>query len=281
MNSQPFIEVLSRHAQDFSPVVAFDQTKERLLLFDFTEKNQEISSQILDDTKKFTDHINQKLKAAGAKFGIGGYNERREVYSRSKLFNKAPSNSPEGGEANTQPLLIQNADKKNEFVTSEASAQAAFPKGEGRDRAARRIHLGIDIWGKPYTAVMAPLDGIVHSFAFNNNFGDYGATLILTHNLDGFSFHTLYGHLSLNSIKNFREGGNVKKGEVIAEFGIPFENGQWPPHLHFQVIIDLEVPIAIGRKGDYPGVCAESEREKYLANCPDPDLILQMMKFAE
>ena len=32
----------------------------------------------------------------------------------------------------------------------------------------RRLHLGTDIWGSPYTKVMAPLDGIVHSFAFNN-----------------------------------------------------------------------------------------------------------------
>ncbi len=64
----------------------------------------------------------------------------------------------------------------------------------------------------------------------------------------------------------------VKKGDVIAEFGIPFENGQWPPHLHFQIIKDMQ-----GMKGDYPGVCAFSEREMYLANCPDGDLILGMM----
>src|ERR1700741_2543560 len=132
MNHQPFIEVLHRHASNFSPVVAFDPTKEKLLLFDFTEQNKEITSNILDDTKMFTDHINQKLKAAGAKFGIGGYNEKREVYSRSNVFNE-------------------------------------------KGKEPRRLHLGIDIWGKPYTAVMSPLNGIVHSFAFNNNFGDYGA----------------------------------------------------------------------------------------------------------
>jgi murein DD-endopeptidase MepM/ murein hydrolase activator NlpD len=136
------------------------------------------------------------------------------------------------------------------------------------------LHLGIDIWGKPYTKVMSPLDGIVHSFAFNNAFGDYGATIILTHNLEGQTFYTLYGHLSLNSIKNIQEGDRIKKGDVFTEFGIPFENGQWPPHLHFQLVIDME-----GKKGDYPGVCKFSEREKYLANCPDPDLILQMMQY--
>jgi very-short-patch-repair endonuclease len=145
----------------------------------------------------------------------------------------------------------------------------------GGQGAPRRLHLGVDVWGKPYTKVMAPLDGIVHSFAFNNAYGDYGATIILTHNIDGVTFHTLYGHLSLNSLKNLHEGEAVRRGDVFCEFGIPFENGQWPPHLHFQVILDME-----GMRGDYPGVCRFSEREKYLANCPDADLILGMMHHA-
>jgi murein DD-endopeptidase MepM/ murein hydrolase activator NlpD len=135
----------------------------------------------------------------------------------------------------------------------------------------RRLHLGIDIWGPAGTRVMAPLTGIVHSFAFNNNDSDYGATLILTHQLDGIVFHTLYGHLSLNSLKNLEEGQRVRPGEVIAEFGMRFENGNWPPHLHFQVIADMQ-----GWKGDYPGVCRYSERQQWLDNCPDPDLILRM-----
>src|SRR6185436_12983667 len=143
----------------------------------------------------------------------------------------------------------------------------------------RRFHLGVDIWGKPYTKVIAPLDGIVHSFAFNNNFGDYGATIILSHSFHGVNFYTLYGHLSLNSIKDKQEGETIKKEDVFAEFGIPLENGHWPPHLHFQVIRDIEIPLAIGRKGDYPGVCKFSEREKYLNNCPDPDLILRMNQY--
>jgi murein DD-endopeptidase MepM/ murein hydrolase activator NlpD len=138
----------------------------------------------------------------------------------------------------------------------------------------RRLHLGIDIWGKPHTAVIAPLNGIVHSFAFNDNFGDYGATIILSNRLEEFSFYTLYGHLSLNSLKNLNGGERIEKGDVFAEFGIPLENGHWPPHLHFQIIIDLQ-----GYEGDYPGVCKFSEREKYLDNCPDPDLILQLNQY--
>lgn len=134
----------------------------------------------------------------------------------------------------------------------------------------RRLHLGIDIWGPACTAVMAPLDGMVHSLSNNKAAGDYGATIILRHELNGIEFYTLYGHLSLASLKQ-EEGKLIKKGSGFAEFGIPAENGHWPPHLHFQIIRDLE-----NNKGDYPGVCRYSEKEKYLQNCPDPELILRM-----
>jgi murein DD-endopeptidase MepM/ murein hydrolase activator NlpD len=123
---------------------------------------------------------------------------------------------------------------------------------------------------------MSPLDGIIHSFAFNNHDSDYGATLILTHRLDGIGFHTLYGHLSLNSLKNLHEGDRIRRGEVIAEFGMRFENGNWPPHLHFQVITDME-----GWKGDYPGVCKYSEKQQWLDKCPNPDTILQMLQYVD
>jgi murein DD-endopeptidase MepM/ murein hydrolase activator NlpD len=135
----------------------------------------------------------------------------------------------------------------------------------------RRLHLGTDIWGPAGTPVFAPLHATVHSFAFNDAFGDYGATLILQHELDGLVFYTLYGHLSLASIQNIREDDAIEQGKGIGTFGAPHENGHWPPHLHFQIVIDMQ-----GRKGDYPGVCRFSEREWYLHNSPDPDLILNL-----
>ena len=117
--------------------------------------------------------------------------------------------------------------------------------------------------------------GTVHSFAFNDNYGDYGATIILKHELDGVVFHALYGHLALKDLDGLYEGKPVCGGDLIAHFGIPKENGQWPPHLHYQLIINMQNKV-----GDYPGVCKPSEREMYLANCPDADLILQMLQFA-
>ena len=100
---------------------------------------------------------------------------------------------------------------------------------------ARSVHLGVDIWGSAGTKVYAPLGGVVHSFAFNDNFGDYGATVILLHQLDTVTFHTLYGHLSLHDIAQLSEGSYIIRGQVIGHFGEPRENGNWPPHLHFQI----------------------------------------------
>ena len=134
---------------------------------------------------------------------------------------------------------------------------------------ARRLHLGVDIWGSAGTSVYCPMHGKVHSFQFNDHFGDYGATIILEHQFGGLLLHSLYGHLSLASLAGLEEGQFIAKGDKLAEFGIAEENGHWPPHLHFQLIFDMQ-----GMKGDYPGVCCYSQRESYLRNCPDPNDIL-------
>lgn len=140
----------------------------------------------------------------------------------------------------------------------------------------RSVHLGIDIWGPAGTPVYAALGGMVHSFAYNDHFGDYGATIILLHQLETVAFHTLYGHLSMADISTLREGAYINRGQVFGHFGVPAENGNWPPHLHFQIIHNLYL-----KDGDYPGVCKPSEAEAYLANCPDADLILKMMQYVQ
>ena len=134
---------------------------------------------------------------------------------------------------------------------------------------ARTLHLGVDIWGQAGTAIHAPMGGMVHSFAFNNNFGDYGATIILQHNLDTTAFYTLYGHLSMADLTDMRVGKFVTRGEIIAHFGNPEENGNWPPHLHFQIIEDIGL-----WEGDYPGVCSVNDAYKFLKNSPDANLML-------
>lgn len=135
----------------------------------------------------------------------------------------------------------------------------------------RTIHLGVDFWAKAGTKVIVPLEGKVHSFQNNTALGDYGPTIILQHELNGFTFHTLYGHLSLNSIATISLGQKFERGDVLGELGTPDINVNYAPHLHFQIIIDME-----GRKGDYPGVCTEKTLEFYSKNCPDPNFLLQI-----
>lgn len=134
----------------------------------------------------------------------------------------------------------------------------------------RRLHLGVDIWGPAGTPVYNVLDGEVYGFANNDRFGDYGATIVMKYTIDDFKFYILYGHLNAASLDGLYAGKVFLKGEKLAEFGIPSENGHWPPHLHFQIILEMGE-----NKSDYPGVCRFSEREKYLQNSPDPKYILE------
>ncbi len=137
----------------------------------------------------------------------------------------------------------------------------------------RRLHLGVDVWGKAGTPVSAPLGGMVHSFKFNDRYGDYGATIVLLHQLESAAFYTLWGHVSLKDLA-LVEGQYINREQEFAHFGEPHENGQWPPHLHFQIIENIEL-----HEGDYPGVCRLSDKGFYLKNCPDADLLLQMNKY--
>ncbi len=135
----------------------------------------------------------------------------------------------------------------------------------------RNIHIGLDLWIKAGTPVLAALDGEIHSFQNNTALGDYGPTIILKHTINGIIFHTLYGHLSLGSLKDKKEGQLVKKGESIATLGAPPINGDYAPHLHFQIIEDMQ-----DKKGDYPGVSSKKDLDFYIKNCPNPNLLLKI-----
>ena len=135
----------------------------------------------------------------------------------------------------------------------------------------RNIHLGIDLWCDEGTVIHTPLDAKIHSFKNNINFGDYGPTIILEHQINGDAFYTLYGHLSSASLENIKKGQCFKQGEPIARLGSSQVNGDYPPHLHFQIIKDIQ-----HFKGDYPGVCSNNDLSYYLNNCPNPEVLLKL-----
>jgi len=211
------------------PIVEFNSAFDKISRLDLSATNPDFNAGIFNDMELFNSWIDQQLNRSGARYLVGGYKENRQMYSRSELFGK------EGGEP----------------------------------EEARSLHLGIDIWAEAGTPIFAPLDGEVHSFAFNNNFGDYGATIILKHQLEGKEFFALYGHLSTRDLQGLDKNMLIRQGNKFAHFGPPAENGHWPPHLHLQLINDMA-----GWNGDYPGVCKPSESETYLKNSPDPSFLL-------
>lgn len=169
---------------------------------------------------------------------------------------------------------VGDLDRFSRFIAEQRGDAPALVGGYGEDRRIyaksslfdgvgepRTIHLGVDVWTEAGTPLRAPLDAVVHSFQINDNFGDYGGTIILAHD----DFCTLWGHLAHRSLDGLREGQAIAAGETFAWLGGPAENGGWPPHLHLQRIDDL-----LGNRGDFPGVAPRPERDRWLALCPDP-----------
>jgi murein DD-endopeptidase MepM/ murein hydrolase activator NlpD len=146
----------------------------------------------------------------------------------------------------------------------------AHSKFEVAGNRGRNIHLGLDLWVAAGTPVIAPVGGRVHSFRNNEGMGDYGPALILLHELPGLRFHTLYGHLSMESLQLYEPGRYFKAGERLGYLGDVKVNGGYAPHLHFQLICDMQ-----GFTGDYPGVCNPDDLEYFAENCPDPHLLVK------
>lgn len=135
-----------------------------------------------------------------------------------------------------------------------------------RGGESRTVHLGIDLFCKAGTPVYAPLDGRVELTANNARELDYGPMLVLRHrNQEGATFFTLYGHLGPEMLDQTQAGQAVGAGDRIATVGSPPGNGNWPPHLHFQLILDLRDLGA-----EFPGVASQSEKACWFGLSPSP-----------
>lgn len=219
-----------------SPVLPWPLADEKLHIFDLGVDSKELGGlDVLETSERFTRHLFRRMRLAGARVGVGRYDEARPIYT-----------------------------------------SAAFQPRLGDPPEPRTVHLGVDLFVGAGTEIRAPLEGKIHSFAFNDAPLDYGPTILLEHETGGGDrFFTLYGHLSLDSLEGLKRGRAVKRGERIARVGDYPVNGNWPPHLHFQIVFDL-----LGKDGDFPGVAAPSERSIWLGLCPDPSLLLGLPREA-
>jgi 4-aminobutyrate aminotransferase-like enzyme/Ser/Thr protein kinase RdoA (MazF antagonist) len=238
---------MAANAGSAASVIDGDLRKAPSLVFDFSVGSTFLSADPASvDLARQTKRIFAEMERVGAAVGVGRYNEARAVYS---------------------------------------SAQFGLSKNPTDER--RTVHLGMDLFVEAGAAVRAPVDGVVYAFANNAAPQDYGPVVILRHKFgDSFSalaqqaaslqsrepeteFFTLYGHLSVQSLKALRAGQKVARGEKFAEVGDMQENGGWTPHLHFQIILDL-----LDQGTDFPGVARASQRAVWTSLSPDPNLLL-------
>ena len=134
----------------------------------------------------------------------------------------------------------------------------------------RTIHLGVDFWLPEQTAVHALFDGEVVIAVNDEGDKEYGGLVVLKHYFDTSEFYTLYGHLTVESALQHKVGDLIKKGNCIAHLGNYPENGNWAPHLHFQIMLSL-----FGYTSDFPGVAYHSESNIWQSICPDPNLLFK------
>ena len=142
------------------------------------------------------------------------------------------------------------------------------PANEGNE--SRTIHLGVDFWLPAGTPVHCLFDGEVIVAVNDQGNKEYGGLIILKHSYGNHSFYSLYGHLSVQSALARQVGEKIYKGDVIGSLGKPEENGHWPPHLHFQLMLSM-----LDFDKDFPGVAYQSEISIWKGICPDPNLLFK------
>jgi 4-aminobutyrate aminotransferase-like enzyme/Ser/Thr protein kinase RdoA (MazF antagonist) len=199
---------------------------------------------------------------------LGNYSDYQSTAIFTQKINQLQGENPHkilaGGYLETRPLY----------------SSKAFEIEGNNGYEYRTVHLGIDFWLKENTPVHALLDGEIVGCAYNGADKDYGGVIILEHKVlnpestnkvDKYLvFYTLYGHLSKKSILMGRISKKIKKGKKLGFLGNPSENGNWTPHLHFQIMLDL-----LGYENDFPGVGLPSKIDVWSSISPDPNLLFK------
>ncbi len=232
-----FLNFIEKNKGTFGKIVEADLIHDKKIVLDLSVGSLELGNNPnFEDAKKFEVLVNRMMEDAEVEISIGKYNEVRPIYT-SDAFTIAGNEGPQW----------------------------------------RTLHVGIDVFMLAETPVYAPLEGTVHSF--NNNAGDrdYGPAIILEHKIDNdLTFYTLYGHLTEDSLNGLSVGMAIEKGQQIAKIGARPINGDWPPHLHFQIILDM-----LNYEGDFPGVAFPHQQKLWTSLCPNPNLLIGMTENIE
>ena len=224
--------------------------------FEIWAKSNQIFLKTIFPTVTSEKIVNLDMSVGSTLLGnISEYNDPEVSEFKLKQFQKH----------HPKTILLNGYLETRPFYTTDAF------KSEGNNGPEyRTVHLGTDFWVPAETPVHAPFDAIVKVIHHNNYDKDYGPMIILEHSFEGDSFYTLYGHLTLSSLDILKPGQAVKQGDLIAYIGSPSENGNWAPHLHFQIILDL-----LGNNENFNGVALPAKVDVWKSICPNPNLIFK------
>lgn len=171
------------------------------------------------------------------------------------LLKKHEGKIPAGGYLEARPLYTS----------------AEYGKSGNNGPESRTIHLGVDFWLPAQTPVHALLNGEVVIAVNDAGDKEYGGLVVLKHKEGRLAFYSLYGHLTVGSATRHRVGDTIQAGDCIGLLGNYPENGNWAPHLHFQLMLAL-----FDHKTDYPGVAYYKQLGVWKSICPDPNLLFKI-----
>ena len=191
---------LAANAGSFARVMPFDFAEEPTLVLDLSIASPLVSAEATENVEpRLTPRIDEAMRSAGARVGIGRYDEPRLLYS-SPLFG--------GGES---PLTPRRTIHLGLDIFAGAGTPVFAPL-RGTVYAFNDNRAALD-YG-PVIILRHELDADTELF-------------------------TLYGHLSRESLQGLAIGQAVQPGQQIATLGSADVNGGWTPHLHFQLFTSL------------------------------------------
>ena len=196
-NAAPVVTWLQDHREEIGPLIGLEDSFEVLDL--------SVGSLLVEtpfepeDLPRFSRKLFRRLEEAGARVGIGRYDEARLLYG-------APGFRSAGNDRDVPRTVHIGLDL---FVEAGTPVLAPLP---GVVESVRDNGMNLD-YGPTVILRHEPAGGPV--------------------------FHTLYGHLGREMPDAVRPGARIDRGQTIAAVGDLDVNGGWPPHLHFQLITDL------------------------------------------
>lgn len=167
-----------------------------------------LTEEMKNKQRKIQSKEEEKMKYKRKEEGL-----KRELQNRNRLLNDVQNDM--------KTIGITTSGEGIFIVPTQGRYSSSFGPRWGK------MHNGIDIANKIGTPVVAAASGTVKWAHYVNG---YGNTVLLSHEINGRTYETLYAHL--NKI-NVKVGQQVTQGEKIGEMGnTGFSYGS---HLHFEI----------------------------------------------